>query len=487
MGHLELISECEGHLRDGRADLVARNVGGIALAKIPRSLRLPFANICRRANLIQQGLRILAPIVREDRRHRLRDATPDELAEYAFLIMKNGSIGEAQRLLQTIEPKECANATLYAGFCHMMRWEYREALPYFETFLSLKPELYQATIAKVNFAASLITLAEFPRALELLAEIEKDSRSKGFSRLLANAQELRAQIHLAKKDYSRCEADLEEAKRILSTETTSDQLFVSKWHALLTAARSSSIEPIESFRRQAEERGHWESLRDCDYHSLKIRFDDKLFSHLYYGTPYPAYRARLANELGYCPPEANFLHGDAGADLIFDLKFGTVRSGDAASGEKIEMKIHQVFQVLFQDFYRPAQIGTLFGELFPDEYYDPFSSRNRVHQNLWRARAWAKDRLPLQIEEVRGRYRAVMTGPMAVILPAQAELADKKRILWESLKVSFSGWERFKSSEAMSALGLSHTSFRRLAKWALETGRLERTGKSAETWYRIAS
>jgi hypothetical protein len=148
-------------------------------------------------------------------------------------------------------------------------------------------------------------------------------------------------------------------------------------------------------------------------------------------------------------------------------------------------RTHQVFAALLEDFYRSQTLNALFASLFPTEYFDPFSSPDRVYQAIRRSRAWIKESgLPIEIRESEGRYSLHVDKGFAFVVPLAQARVDKQSALWQKLMDHFPGSVEFRSSDAQSVLSLSATSFRRFANWAIETGRLERIGASSAVVYR---
>src|SRR5204863_379881 len=82
---------------------------------------------------------------------------------------------------------------------------------------------------------------------------------------------------------STAESYLNQATAILDEDEGVDRLFVHKWRSILLAFKSGDPSPIEEFRVQAQKVGHWESVRDADFHLLKMTKDERLFKKLYFG------------------------------------------------------------------------------------------------------------------------------------------------------------------------------------------------------------
>lgn len=485
MNFSELIAECETHLRNGRADLVNRRLFALKVKDLPRSMRLPLASLCRRAGLINMGLRMLAPVVRPDGPLGHDEASDSEKCEYAFLIMKSGSVREALKILAPLTESPIKEARLYVGYCHILSWDHEAAIPHLTAYLNDMDDSYAKKVVQVNLAAALVSAEHWAESLQLLSEILADAKAQGLTRLQGNCLELRSQVHLHTHEFTKCRADLDEAARLLEQERSSDQLFVVKWKSILEALTSRSEEPLRLFQKEALLRQHWESVRECDLFSLKINFDRRKFEKLYFGTPYASYRKRILREIQRTPETNSFLWGHDGGDGELDLYRGILSTSSAT--EKLTPMNQLLFVSLFRDLYRPISIGGLFANLMPEEYFNPFTSPNRIHQILFRARKWIKERrLPIEITEDSGQFSPQLTAPFHCLIPLETEDFRVQEIHLDRLKERF-GQRRFKSHEARAVLALSKDSFFQFANWALLHQRLFRTGKSNATWYRLAN
>lgn len=56
MSFADVLANCESALREGHGQRVQKLIAGLNLRLMTRELRLPFANVCRRAQLIALGL-----------------------------------------------------------------------------------------------------------------------------------------------------------------------------------------------------------------------------------------------------------------------------------------------------------------------------------------------------------------------------------------------------------------------------------------------
>jgi hypothetical protein len=149
-------------------------------------------------------------------------------------------------------------------------------------------------------------------------------------------------------------------------------------------------------------------------------------------------------------------------------------------------RCHHLIEVLLRDFYRPLKMGEIFVELFPGEYFDIFSSPNRVHQLLFRTRDWiAQQNLPLEINELAGGYSLKTTAPFAFKIPLNRRPVEGYHQLLEKISSLFGADDVFQSKSVREVLGISRQTFSRFATWAVENGKLEKIGSHNKASYRF--
>jgi tetratricopeptide (TPR) repeat protein len=451
----ELISECDALLKAGALAAVKKRLSKLNLAQVPREARLDLAKICRRAGLISQGLRLLQPLIRHER--SLDGPAGDgEICEYAALLSRNGSVAEAEALLRPIEAGRRPDALLYLGFCHVLTWSYAEAASCFEAYLRLPVPDYSKLIARVNLAAAC--LATGREAAALTNETLEQALSAGAGRLAGNVLEIRAQIHIQNGDFEKARADLASASGIFGGARGYDTLLIRKWRSVLASLESGRAGPLKRFRACAVRARHWESVREADLFRLKVEPEAELFDHLYFGSPMPEYRRRLHRLLGMVP----------GAEYLWGRKPGAVLDLAMLKPGQI---VHRTLSALTRDFYVSRNTGTLFADLYPGEYFDPYSSPLRVRQALKRSRDWLRARgLPLSVDSDPGGYRLSFQGPLALRIGAEPAPEWPER--------------SFSADELCRRLKISRSTGLRLCAQAIAQGKLTKINRGRSTKYR---
>ena len=477
-----LHAECEANLRAGRPQVVARRLAGLTLARIPREWVLRLANVCRRAGLFTPGMKILAKVVHPENPRSAIQATSEELAEYAVLLQRSGAVKEAVHTLSKVDPMKVPEANLYRAFCHFGTWDAANAISCLEDYTRSPISAYSLLVGQVNLAAAYIMGEQIAEAMELIEKNIEAAGANNYTRLLGNSLELRAQAHLRRGNISEAKASLEQASQVFAGAQTLDELFVLKWQAIISGMESGDPSAILEFRELAAKRKAWEAVREADLFAIGVRFDERRFDHLMFGTPFAAYRSRITRETTRTPSRDEYLLGPEGS-RCFDLLTGHMEGRELFPEGR---KCHQLVEILLRDFYVPQRIGGLFAELFPNEYFDIFSSPSRVHQIIRRTRrVLESEGVPVEILVEGGQFQLKTEGEFSFKVPLERHSVDGHSKNFEALRLCFSSDSTFTAREARESLGLPRTSFQRFVNWALENGRVEKVSAHNATRYRL--
>ena len=482
----EVIDNCEAALRAGRGPAAAKLLNQLKTATIPREQRLLLANLCRRAGLVTQGLKILSPVVRgQIGLSKSSTPTVEEWAEYAVLLQRNGVVREALQILSRPGMEKTPPSLLYKAFCHFNQWDYVKAVPTLELYVEADLVPYTKLVGQTNLAAAYIGTRQYDKAIVKLDENLRFAKAGNYQRLLSNNLELRAIVHIDQTEFAQAKSCLHEASAILGQSDTLDQLFVQKWLAAIDSFETKQTEALDRFRSTAVLRKDYESVREADLLKLRVQFEEPLFCQLYFGTPFEAYQKRIRETLRLAPSRTHHRLGDDSGPT-FDLQTAELDGSPAVS---VGGKTHQLIEVLYRDFYKPIGIGGLASELFVGEYFDIETSPDRVHQILRRARTELKaSPLPLRIVEQSQQYAVVNEAPIQILVPLQRQSVQWELLQIEKLKANLEkSTAQFKAVDARARLNLSPAEFKRLASWATENGYLERYGAGPATTYSIST
>jgi len=467
----KLVEDCDNEIRNGRANAVEPLLKNLNFKKIPREFLLPLARICRRTSLFPTGLKILTRAVRPKSKGEA-PPTVDETCEYAALLARIGSLREAAGLFKSLNATANPDVLLQTGMCHILSWDYAEAIPAFEQFLKANPEHYSSLTAKVNLAACHVFTNDYPRAFDLIKQITSQANARGAPRLLGNCFELSAQMLAYQNKLSEAKQELNRAAEIFANEKSLDQLFVEKWRAIIASLEAQDPCFLENLRAEIVGRRHWNSLRELDFFRLKIRFEQSVYDRLHFGSPFPAYQRRLQAEFG-AEPSAEFLLGDPSAEGL-DLRTGRIAGKEVLNPGK---KIHRVLDILTRDFYSPVALAVLFAELHGDEFFDIFSSPGRIHQTLYRARGWLEDAgIPIGIEQSYDGYSLKISGAFSLRIERERGVVDTYAKIFNLLERKYPAGQEFTAKQAVTDLGVSRSSLDRVLKQYAAAGLVEQSG-----------
>lgn len=482
----ETLNQCHNFIKEGQTDQAALILKTVNSAKIPRDLALESAKLCRRAGLFTKGLQILKPIVAADK-YDLQNlqATPQEIGEYSILLFKAGCVNEALLRLSEIKSSQVEEAALYKGYAHIMQWDYNSAIAELNTYIGAVPDSFSKLVAKVNLAAALVNVSQIEDAKHQIQQNISESITYNNKRLLANSYELLAQVEANQNNYSEAREFLEKAWKILENDVSSDQLFVIKWKAILDGLQHSDVSRLQVARQEALFRGHWETFRDLDYYQLQIQFNPELFSKLYCGTPFKAYKQKLRNKFKIQDqlPEHCIL-GDSGP--ILDVSNSLILDGGKLSLPSPQVQL--AFQNIWSDLYRVQSVGSLYEKTYKGQYYNPDSSPNRVHRIMGRVREWIlQNHLPIEIEFLQSGFKAHLKGSIRLLISSSEDtLTDSSNTMlvkWSRIETQFKNNHSLSSYQVADFLNESQANSSRLLTWAVTNNILVKKGRGKATRY----
>lgn len=406
-----------GHLESAKTKLIELSKH----ARIKDSVRLHFCNLARRLNLPFLALKILHPIVRPTGRIK-KIPTSKETLEYAASLTKAGACKEALDLLNTLDPRQDPEIYLYRAFAVISWWDYSQAISHLEQYLKT-PALsdYTRLIGLVNLAASLVHEEKEEAESTLLNTLDLSQGKYEF--IYAHTLKLMAEHMVNRKNWKSAKHYLALAENTLQHASPLEKLLVKKWNGIIRLYEYKNRKQVTSLlnpiRKKALQLKHWETLRDCDFHEMVVTQSRPLFDRLHFGTPYESYRKRLRqiNHSFDIPPYYDWvLNHKKGKPKRLDL-FSS--GAQKRFGLKAGQQHFRLLSVLVSDFYRPFRVLQIYGQLFPDEYFN-ISSTNRIHQTIKRLREHlSQKQIPLSIEEIQGFYKLIPTRNCVVRIPSQ--------------------------------------------------------------------
>ncbi len=476
--YAKLVQDCEALIRSGEDHKVAKLLSKLNTSKVPRKWRLPLGNIARRSSQIALGLRLLTSVARPTT--KTDKAHPAELAEYAILLQRAGSVKEATSILENLSPADVPNVLLLRTFCYFNTWNYEKALPLLEEYLRQRLEPYQTLVARANLASAYVATAQWEKAETFLKETIELAAQSGATRLKGNCHELLSQVYLFTDQLSLADQSLSQAENVFDTTTGLDRLLVDKCRAFYNAKVQGSVEPLLKFQARAQQWPHPETVRETELFILTIKFDEERFNNLYFGTAHEAYRNRIERLLKVNPSQKRFLLGSARAASL------SVETGELLDGTQVFPRgslPHRLISCLTTDFYRPISTNALFAELFPDQYFDIFHSPGRVHQILRRTRQlMAVHKLPIKIVSSELGFKIEVTGELNLEVQVLRPAVQTYDVRLSKLRETLSTPE-FKAADVCEILDLTRAAAQRFLAEARHRKDLDTYGAGPATIY----
>ena len=489
-----LFSQLETQVREGHGSAVAHKLLAIKINEIPRKQLSRFANLARRTGLSKLCLRALYPILNSEK--SVVPASSGEIIEYAAALIVVGATKEANKLLSNPDiQKQEPRALFFLAMTHFRNWQYEESIPYLKTYVDSMVDSYSKLVGSVNLCAAYCSTGQLDIAATLVSSLLKESKKINSILLHGNLLEIAGQIEFYNQRFVKALEYFCESEKILKNTAAHSSLYPRKWQYLLKAKQESSIHSafmvMAPIMEEARKQRDWETLRDIDK-QLGIFFQDMFVAaKLYFGTPFANYRNGLSKFFKGFSPLNDFFLCDRWQNAIRGptLELHTAKLNNKDIGIKVGSLPHQLFGTLLKDFYRPFSAGTLFGELFPDEFYNPFTSYDRVYQSVKRLRiVFNERRLPIRINQWRYEYSVKLVGPVNIHLRSQDLSLKSEHLknthLHEVFK-TLSTHNVFSVKDLMGEMNVSLRSANRVLSDQVEKGNLVRLGKGKNTRYKL--
>jgi len=480
-----LLPRLDRWIRDGHGAKAQPDLEKMAASKVPRAYAARVGQLAWRAGLAPLGLRVLNPIVRPREKAPVI-ASHEEQAEYAACLLKVGAWDEAASLLKSLSPVNTPQVWLYLAFAAVARWDYAESIPFLEKYLLDKRITpYQRMVGEVNLAAAFVHERVFLKATPLLRQLLYRSSVQRSQLVLGRVLELSAENFIEQKKYARAEPFLKRAQTVLADSKGIDLFFVRKFRAIIAFLEGDPSE-LKAFRKESLERRHWETVRDLDRVEALHERDSKLLTHLYFGTPFAAFRESLLRQAGEWKPAEKYRWRLGGKDSATVVQVAEGKRADAQVSLKPGQAVHRLLMILASDFYRPFRTATLCNQLYPGEHFHPEHSATKLRQVFLRLRDWIREeKLGLVIDEENGNYRLVASQPVVLELSRNEQLGTKERpsLVLEQIRERFP--QGFGAKEAADALGLSARALQRILEKALSGELIQRVGKGKKTRYQF--
>lgn len=488
------LSIIESHLRVGQRVEAQQYLTN--LVKDPSCLQRKFLPILssqlRRSGLSEMAVKLLFPFVRR-KGLNLKISTTEEKQEYAAALLDLGAIDEAKVLLNELKPLNSSKTYLYLGFLAMGQWNYKTAKINFIQFLqnsSLSSE-YETLIGAVNLKACEVFLCdsknESLRINQELNELIRITYERNFKVLFANLNEIQSQLFIKNKQLIDSKNHLDKISHIINNPQSKDHLFIQKWDLIskkpnLNASIETKNEWIQSMlnlQLKAISLAHSETAHDIDFHLAA--FSPELVIKVYFGTKSQSFRKKILDTYSFLLP-AYYWHTLNKNNSRYEFQLDCLTYPDLKPGSIV----HRVLMALVCDFYQLQNKYSLIFKIFPNDFFNPQTSINKLHQALSRTRKWLlKNKIPFKISEQDSKYSLVGNGRIKIYLSDINNHKDDLKVysLMEQLKQKLSH-PIFTSKEVVSILQLNGPrKAQRMISNALKIGIIQNVKKNGRTFH----
>lgn len=488
-----LIRQLDEWIRAGEGRKAKEVMLGMKTFTLPRSLQADMASLARRLNLDSLALQILNRIVRPAQPIHPQASQKEKLI-YASILVKIGAYREAFQLFDEIDRHSYPEVLLFTSFANFRSWKYKSSEPLLQQYIR-SPQIteYQRLIGQLNLAAVYVAIRDHERGTLLLKEIMEQARAQNNNLVYGNALELKAQQLIHSKSYAAALDVLKVARDYIGSAANIYEFFMRKWVAVAKLLQDSeqpqNIRDVQKIRREAIQWSHWETVRECDLHIAMAVAHRELAEKVYFATPYRAYRKLIKENCNFNLRTSGqmSLQLDTRADLnsgpILDLRTAQSKPSLFKPGSQG----HKLFGQLVYDIYRPLRQGDLFGNIFPNEYFDPFSSPQRLAKCIHRLRqSFREVNAPLKVEWEKGFLHLQATAPWRILV--RLDRRSKTRVE-SQIEVVKSHWshQSFTSRQAAQVLNVSPRQVVKILRAADQRGELTMTGRGKAIRYRFCS
>ncbi|WP_413585701.1 tetratricopeptide repeat protein [Bdellovibrio sp. HCB274] len=481
MSYLKLIEASEELLRSGQVFKAARNFKKIPLSKVSTNDAIRVARLARRTGQISAGIKVLQRQI--SKKQTVDRQSLEFKAEYANLLTLIGCVTEALDVLKHVTTHSVSEALMAKAWCYFEVWEHSKAIPLLKKYVRVQKDEYLRLAGDVNLAEALLGAGDIDSAIAISTRAANEAARKSYARLLANSLHIRAQAFEQRRDLTNSSKDLNQAMEIFGDSQTSDAFLIHRQIAINESLRSKRTAELAKTMEEAVALGEFESHRHCAYKSLQIKFNDELFNHLYFGTPYEEFRSQIRRRFPRAKIEKRYVWGDKNG-AVLDLSELQVHFNRKPI--EITPQIHRMLMTLLRDFYNPVRVGGIYSSGFPGSHFIADHSPTVVHQALKRLRTWFQENsIPLSVKCTKRRYQLIQLKPMGIVLSKDSFQALENLSTKQKLQQAFGTGNEFGMIEAIEVLGLSKASTHRALVSEMMSGSIEKRYQGRSTKYVI--
>lgn len=478
------LQRIEDHILTGNTAEAKNSLLRIPIHKVPRVNIAKMAQLFRRVGSVESALQILLPFVRPKAQSNLL-ASWEEIIEYAICLKRVGCTEEACEFLKSVPVEDAPEALFYKTLFRFSEWEFRGGVRQLLKVINSCPrDSYLNRLAQLHLASAFIAEEKYSEAEIVLNELRESSSLKGESFLFFTSLEVSTKAAVLMGNFKQAEQCLNEADMISKNFKNFDGFWVLKWRSILNAFLAKDVSALEPARREAQAKCHWEALRELDFYSCKILFDENTYLKLYFGTAYPGYRRWLNRDFtapvpshAYLGQNGTYSTQEQNAINVFKDFDGELSPGGAP---------HHLLLVLLTDTYRGLRTGQLHSYLNPEETFNPTESTQQIEHVVHRLRKLMVNHLPgLQVTHENDVYRLDFSNFTGVLkIPKNFPKLTASDIKLYSLLERLQK-ESFEADDVENAFEISKAAANKWISGWKETGSIEVEAKTKPVKFNI--
>ena len=467
-------------IREGQHLKAKSLLNTVKLSEIPRDQLVQVSDFGIRLKDPLFSLKVLARVMK-NHHEGIESARPDEIVSYTKALIKMGFFKEAERWMAKLDTTQKHEIHNLKSRLRISQWDYQGAIHSLKRYQSgLKDNPYLLLVNSLNLASALTYVKDYEQATEILQATLEQATRANHKIIIINCHELLGQVCIMSGQFEEGQQHLEKSLTQLGQQKNIYSFYGKKW---LWIARLNSgndkgkiISEGHTLRNQAEESGFLEDIRDIDRRLAIATNNRELGLHVYHGTFYKSFKGILKSEL--------FANEEIPHQHIWNLNQIDSKAPRFAVEDlpKRQENPRKIFQVLTLDFYRPLSTGHLFSELFPDEYFDPFSSPTRLYQNIQQLRSSLPEGLIVNYSQdgvslgAKKPFQIIVShnGRNSNTSPSVRQLRGQMKRSW------------FTTKDVATVLSISQRSAQRLIKKSSEDYKIESQGQGRTKRYRFA-
>lgn len=478
--------------RTGKRNLVIETLKKTDFSKYTLEETILIGKIANRNHLYNFSLRLL--FKRKQELQQLKIKLPEELiTTYAAALLGIGATEEAQNLLSTIQNH--LPALLSYAISFFSSWNYDASIPVLKKYLKLQKDEYLTLVGRINLIAAIIGTGDYQQGQVLLEKLKIDLKDNPKASVLyGNCWEIQSQIDIENKEYHKALASLAQSKLIFKDQLTRYLLYVNKWEAIsqlaLAPDNDFAREKVHHIIHEAKILRNWETIRDCEFQFARFTNNEALIQKNLLGTPYSGYHKRL-KKLYQIKLEKTFSFNYSPGQYFHSantLKECTAINPTVFSDthESCGLGI-KIFNLLLKDFYKPARLGIIHHYLYPDSYFNPYTSAHNIRNQIYRFNqiSEAKD-IPIKIYVEKGDTFLKTTDLELIISPSNKHYKNKDQYYLNKLMQFFKG-HSFTSKRASHKLKVSVRKANLIIRLGINKNKIKKLSQGRTSLYRLSN